>query len=158
MKRTKIILLLQFSCSNVSQSVWPPYIQSVCWCYCLAGRYVALLLMLFVCLFVTYVRAVSVTEIAQRQKLLWQKNNELERIWKDSTWRNWGAVPKCAWRYWGKPRKMSQYLVPRTFVIPIWTVTVTADSSVITKSTFGFNWCIWLSGSIWGSSAVRKYP
>jgi len=30
-----MILLLQFSCS---QSVWWPYIQSVCWCYCRAGR------------------------------------------------------------------------------------------------------------------------
>jgi len=33
-KWAKIILLLQFS---RSQSVWWPYIQSVCWCYCCAG-------------------------------------------------------------------------------------------------------------------------
>ena len=32
-KWSKIILLLQFSWS---QSVWWPYIQSVCWCYCRA--------------------------------------------------------------------------------------------------------------------------
>jgi len=29
MKRVKIIMLLQFSCS---QSMWWLYIQSVCWC------------------------------------------------------------------------------------------------------------------------------
>ena len=36
-KWAKIILLLQFSWS---QSVWWPYVQSVCWCYCRTGRHV----------------------------------------------------------------------------------------------------------------------
>jgi hypothetical protein len=46
----------------------------------------------------------------------------------------------------------------RTFVVPIWTVTVTAGCSVITSSTFAFKLCIWLSGNISGSGEVQKYP
>ena len=79
MKRVKIIMLLQFSWS---QSMWWLYIQSVCWCYCRAGRYIKPMWNILTVNCVT-------------DSCVWNLSN-LARYWLQAAWGWHGSVETCS--------------------------------------------------------------